>query len=154
MPKLKSSERKKAGKKSEKDKQKETLQKAKEIKDNSKSSKSSKSKTSSKNDKANPSKKTPQKQVKAFSKEEIKSYWKENFDSIIGTKELTIMIQDLTGYSLGQDLTAGGKNLRRYLRSLEKYQDGKMTNYRWSRKDKDDVQEIAEILGHYHAKVS
>jgi hypothetical protein len=89
---------------------------------------------------------------KSFSRSEVKDFWKENFSSVITTKELTNMIQKLTGYTLGEDLTAGSKNLRRYLRSLPAYNDDSMTYYRWNRKEDSDVEEVLEILGHYNKK--
>jgi hypothetical protein len=73
---------------------------------------------------------------------------------VLTTREVTKLIEEVTGYSLGQDLTAGAKNLRRYLRSLDQYDDGTMTIYRWSIKDDDDLKELSEILSYYSIKAN
>lgn len=99
------------------------------------------------------SKKEKSKSKQTYSAKAIKELFTEyDLPSILTTKELTQLIQDETGHILGQDLTAGGKNLRRYLRSLPQYDDGEMTTYRWSKKDSEDLETLAEILSHYSVK--
>jgi DNA-binding Xre family transcriptional regulator len=92
----------------------------------------------------------------SISTKELKALWKEDYPAVLTTKDLTKLVEEVTDYSLGEDLTAGSKNLRRYLRSLPQYQDDEMTYYRWSRTEEEDFDEVMEILKYYakKAKVS
>jgi hypothetical protein len=93
--------------------------------------------------------------AKSYSAKDIKVLFDEyDFPAVITTRELTRLIQEETGYILGQDLTAGSKNLRRYLRTLDSYNDGEITYYRWNVKDTEDLAEIADILDYYSTKAS
>lgn len=83
---------------------------------------------------------------------EVLQYWKENLPKVINTKQLSSIINELTAYSLGEDLTASAKNLRRYLRTLPQYQDDQMTYYAWDRSESDDLEEVLEIVSHYNKK--
>lgn len=108
-----------------------------------KSKKKDKSKKEVKKDK---SKKTiPTKEVKQAIKD-------LDLPKVLNTRHVTQLVEEVTDYSLGIDLTAGAKNLRRYLRSLPQYNDDAVTSYSWSVKDDEDLQELAEILGHYQIK--
>ena len=92
--------------------------------------------------------------VKDFSikKRTVLDFWKENLPKVINTKQLSSIINELTAYSLGEDLTASAKNLRRYLRTLPQYQDDQMTYYAWDRSESDDLEEVLEIVSHYNKK--
>jgi hypothetical protein len=109
------------------------------------------------------SKKSPEKakakgkekaKVKDFSvsKKEVLNFWKENLPKVINTKQLSSIVNSLTSYSLGEDLTASAKNLRRHLRTLPQYNDDSMTYYAWNRLEEEDLQEVLEIVGHYQKK--
>jgi len=89
---------------------------------------------------------------KTFNKSEVLSFWKEHLPKVINTKQLSSIINNLTDYTLGEDLTASAKNLRRYLRSLPVYNDDSMTFYAWNRLEEEDLKEVLEIVGHYQRK--
>lgn len=82
---------------------------------------------------------------------QILGWMKENSRKVLDTKDLTMLIQDLTGITLGSDLTAGGKNLRKYLRSLPEYNDNKFTSYHWT-DSKEDLRILSGIVEYYSRK--
>jgi hypothetical protein len=88
----------------------------------------------------------------SVSAKEVKSFWKEDLPKVLTTKDLTKLIEEVTDFSLGEDLTAGAKNLRRYLRSMPAYNDDSMTYYRWSLNEEDDFSEVVDIVNHYQKK--
>ena len=88
----------------------------------------------------------------SVSVKEVKSFWKEDLPKVLTTKDLTKLIEEVTDFSLGEDLTAGAKNLRRYLRSMPAYNDDSMTYYRWSISEEEDLEEVCEICEHYAKK--
>lgn len=85
---------------------------------------------------------------------EVKATWKDEYPSTLTTKDLTKLIEEMSSYSLGEDYTTGAKNLRRKLRSMEQYNDGEVTHYRWSISDSDDVEEVAELVNYYSIKAT
>jgi hypothetical protein len=106
-------------------------------------------------DKSNKEVKKDKSNKKAVSTKQVKETIKEmDMPKVLNTRHVTMLVEELTDFSLGIDTTAGSKNLRRYLRSMPAYNDDVMTSYSWSIKDDDDLEELAGIISHYAGKVS
>lgn len=112
-----------------------------------------KSKTEMVKAKASPVKANSKKRTKGKDNSSLKVILK-NYPAILTTKEVTQILMEEYGIKLGQDLTAGSKNLRRLLRSIDRWNDDEVTAYRWSQKNADDMKELSEIIDHYQSNTN
>lgn len=110
-------------------------------------SKKDKSKDKKSKDKSKDKAKTKK---SSFTTKQVKEVWKDlSLPKMLTTREATLLIEEISNSSLGLDTTAGAKNLRRRLRSLDRYNDNETTHYRWHKDDAEDLDELVSLCEYY-----